>query len=149
VVFAAVDFDADDIREAVLRRDIYSTGFGKYLLLRLELVTAEHDAIHEFSAKSVEHVLPQTPDDNGEWAQTHVLTDIKDYVNSIGNLVLLSKSKNSAAKNYSFAKKKEKYLNVRVTDYPRSIQVMSHTEWSRKTIEDRTAQAADLILQDP
>ena len=148
-VFAAVDYDADDIREAVRSKDIYSTGFGKYLLLRLELATAEHDVLHEFHAKSVEHVLPQNPESNSQWAKTHTLNEIKDYVNTIGNLVLLSKSKNSGAKNYDFAKKKTKYLENRVSDYPRSVQVLKFPDWTRKTIEERSSEAEKLILQDP
>ena len=148
-VFAATEYDADEIKAAVRRKDLYTAGFGKYILLRLELVTAEHDALHEFTAKSVEHVLPQKPDADSEWAQTHDLEAIEEYVNTIGNLVLLSKSKNSGAKNFDFTKKKEKYLGTRVTDYPRSVQILACTEWLRATIEDRTEKAAALVLQDP
>lgn len=105
--------------------------------------------VHEYTAKSIEHVLPQNPDASGYWAAQHDLTKIKEYVNAIGNLVLLSKSKNSAARNFDFPKKKDKYLKSRVSDYPRSIQVMGYTDWDRKAIDDRTAQAKKLILQDP
>lgn len=142
-------YDADAITTAVAGPDLYSPSYGKYVLLRLELVTSEHDALHEFSAKSVEHVLPQHPPVAGYWADHHDLAQIKSYVNSVGNLVLLSKSKNSAAQNFDFAKKKEKYLGSRVSDYPRSIQVLSYTDWDRNTIEARTQEAKDLILKAP
>ena len=144
-----ISFEPAVISEAAGRPNLYSVGFGKYFLLRLELVTAEHDAIQEFRAKSVEHVLPQHPDPDGYWAQHHDLDKIEDYVDSIGNLVLLSKSKNSAARNFDFDKKKEKYLTKRVSDYPRSIQVLSYATWDKKTIEERTAAAQQLILKDP
>lgn len=144
-----VAFNTDPIAEATQRGDIYSAGFGRYFLLRLELVTAEHDVVREFTAKSVEHVLPQNPDANGYWADHHDLRRMKEYVNTIGNLVLLSKSKNSAANNFEFAKKKEKYLKNRVSDYPRSIQVLEYNDWDRRAIQQRTAEAKKLILQDP
>jgi hypothetical protein len=146
---SAVPFDLDAIRAAVARTDLYSAGFAKYFLLRLELSTCEHDAVHEFSARSIEHVLPQNPAEEGYWADHHDLGAIKEYVNSIGNLVLLSKSKNSSARNFDFDKKKEKYLSTRVTDYPRSVQVLGYENWDRETIEGRTAEAQDLLLQDP
>jgi hypothetical protein len=148
-VIGGIEYDVEAIKEATQAHDVYSAGFGKYLLLRLELSAAEHDSVREFNAKSVEHVLPQKPDAVGYWADHHDLGRVKDYVNSIGNLVLLSKGKNSAAGNYDFPKKKEKYLKERVSDYPRSIQVLTYADWDRSTIEKRTKDARDLILQDP
>ena len=109
-VFAAIKYDPESIKVATTRKDFYMAGFSKYLLLRLELVTTEHDALHEYSAKSIEHVLPQNPEPTSDWATQHDLAMIGDYVNTIGNLVLLSKSKNSSASNLDFAQKKEKYL---------------------------------------
>ena len=141
--------DEDTIRKATAGRDIYSAGYGKYLLLRLEVSVAEHDSLRQFTATSIEHVLPQQPDAGGEWGKTHTLGDLPDYVNTIGNLVLLSKSKNSSASNYEFEKKKEKYLKTRVSDYPRSIQVLKYKDWTRTVIDERTKEAADLVLQDP
>jgi NADH:ubiquinone oxidoreductase subunit len=60
---------------------------------------------------------------------------------------LLSKSKNSAASNFAFPKKKEKYLHDRVSAYPRSIQVLNYKDWDKKDIQDRTREAKDLILK--
>lgn len=149
LVVKGVTCDTDSISQAVSGQDLYTPGYGKYFLLRLELVTAEHDALHEFTAKSVEHVLPQNPESTGYWASHHNLSEIHKYVNTIGNLVLLSKGKNSAAQNFDFATKKKKYLESRVSDYPRSIQVLQYKDWDRATIEERTAKAKELILKAP
>jgi uncharacterized protein DUF262/uncharacterized protein DUF1524 len=148
-VLGGVAFDKEAIVDATQNKDLYSASYGKYFLLRLELVTAEHDAIREFNARSVEHVLPQQPDTNGYWADHHDLAKIKDYVNTIGNLVLLSKSKNSSASNFDFAKKKAKYLHDRVSDYPRSVKILEYKEWKKQDIDQRTADAKDLILKNP
>lgn len=148
-VIANVKYDSETIRQAVGKENLYSAGFCKYVLLRLELVAAEHDSPREFTAKSVEHVLPQNPEPEGYWAEHHNIEEIGEYVNSLGNLVLLSKSKNSAARNFDFEKKKEKYFGSRVSDYPRSIQVLQYKEWKKETILERTAEAQDLILIDP
>jgi hypothetical protein len=148
-VVKEMKFDPDAIAVAISGLDIYHAGYGKYFLLRLELATAEHDRINLFTAKSIEHVLPQNPDTTGYWAGKHDLSQIKDYVNHIGNLVLLSKSKNSSAQNFDFPKKKEKYLKTRVSDYPRSVQVLDYTDWEKTTIEKRTEEAKKLILDAP
>lgn len=145
----ALAYNEKVIKEAVARPNIYTSGFGKYLLLRLELVAAEHDNPREFDARSIEHVLPQGPDPNCAWAKEHDLSKIGEYVDSIGNLVLLSKSKNSSAGNLEFADKKEKYLKTRVSDYPRSIQVLKYEKWPRETIEQRTMEAQEQVLADP
>lgn len=147
-VLESIKYDEATILDATLRQNIYSESFIKYFLLRLELVTAEHDALHQFTAKSIEHVLPQTPEVSGYWADHHDLSKTKEYVNTLGNLVLLSKSKNSSASNFDFSKKKEAYLKNRMSDYPRSLQVLAYKDWDRQTIEERTAQARSLLLRD-
>lgn len=146
---AGIVYDAEAISNATQNQDVYSAGFGRYFLLRLELVAAEHDAVNEFNARSIEHVLPQKPEPSGYWADHHDLSKIPEYVNAIGNLVLLSKGKNSGASNFDFPKKKEKYLKDRVSDYPRSIQILGYSDWERKNIDGRTIEAKTLILQDP
>lgn len=148
-VIDQIDCDVDVIREAARAPDLYRPGFSKYFLLRLELQAAEHERTHEFEAKSVEHVLPQQPDEDSYWAENHVLAALPEYVDKIRNLVLLSKSKNSSARNFDFQKKKEKYLAGRVSDFPRSVQVLSYNAWTREVIESRTEEAAELLVQDP
>ena len=148
-VIKNIEYDANEIKNAVARTNIYNAGFCKYVLLRLELVAAEHDAPREFSAKSVEHVLPQAPDTKGYWANIHQLGEIDEYVNQIGNLVLLSKSKNSSARNFDFHIKKERYLKQRVSDYPRSIEILGYDDWKKETILKRTIEKKKKILMDP
>lgn len=148
-VLENIKYDEAAIIEGAKSKDLYLKGFGKYMLLRLELVTSEHDNVRELEAKSVEHVLPQNPDTKGYWADNHDLTKIDEYVHSIGNLILLSKSKNSSAQNYDFDKKKSKYLASRVTEYPRSIEILTYKEWTKKVIEERTESAAKIILENP
>ena len=143
-----MSYSEDKIKESI-KGNVYGASYCKYLLLRLELVTAEHDSIKEFNASSVEHVLPQKPEDSGYWADNHNLSEIDQYVNELGNLVLLSKSKNSSAKNYDFQTKKNKYLQGRVSDYPRSVQVLKYEAWTKDVIQDRTSQAINDVLSDP
>lgn len=145
-VLKSIQYDEDSVKAACDNVNIYGAGYCKYFLLRLELIASEHDVAKEFFAKSIEHVLPQTPKAGSDWEKMHDMKEIKDYVNTIGNLVLLSKGKNSAAKNYDFKAKKDKYLKSRVTDYPRSVQVLGYDVWDKDTISKRTQEVKNTIL---
>jgi hypothetical protein len=148
-VIAKIKYDEDVIKASVGNPNLYGAGYCKYVLLRLELSASEHDVVKEISAKSVEHVLPQNPEPGGDWSRLHDEEEMKQYVHSAGNLVLLSKGKNSSAQNLEFPQKKEKYLKKRVSDYPRSVEVLGYTDWDKATILGRTKEAADLFLRDP
>ena len=145
----AVLYDDVSIKKAAQASDLYKPSYGKYMLLRLELLASELDQPRWIDAKSVEHVLPQSPKSGSDWLKSHDSESLDAYVHSIGNLVLLSKSKNSAAKNYEFSKKKDVYLKQRVSDYPRSIEVLALAEWTKDVIEMRTKEAATKLLDDP
>src|SRR6185369_12390387 len=119
----------------------------KYVLLRLELVSSELDRVHQFTGRSIEHVFPQNPSEGGEWVKQEGADDLIGFVHSVGNLVLLSRGKNASASNLDFAAKKEKYLKKRVSDYPRSIEVLGYDNWDRKVIEKRTKEAGKKILE--
>ena len=147
-VIAQVTYDRDAIIKAVTRTDVYGANFCKYALLRLELVTTEHDVAKYFSARSIEHVFPQTPKLESKWLEWANNRKPDEFVNQIGNLVLLSKGRNSSASNLEFEEKKKKYLKPRVSDYPRSNQVIGYEKWTPEIIEERTASVAKLFLDD-
>lgn len=147
-VIPKIVYDAEIIRNGVKDSNLYNLGYKKYVLLRLELLCSEQDQIRFFEAKSIEHVLPQNPSQDSEWLNQHDKEDMKNYVNSLGNLVLISKSKNSSASNKEFSDKKKTYLSPRVSDYPRSNQILGYNEWSKKDITERTNEAANIFLDD-
>ena len=148
-VLAAVPLDEESVRTACRQDNFYSTGYSKYLLLRAEILASELDQDKEFVVRSVEHVLPQNPKSDSDWRKVFSEEDIVAVVHTAGNLVLLSKGKNSAASNRDFSEKKESYLKKRVSDFPRSMQVLGVDEWTRQTIEARTEEFATKILDAP
>ncbi|WP_395406890.1 HNH endonuclease family protein [Pseudoduganella sp. UC29_106] len=99
-------YDATIIKKAAADANLYNSRYAKYFLLRLEIINSEHDVYKEINAKSIEHVFPQNPSATSDWAKDPDFSEHKSVVNSIGNLVLLSKSKNSSASNHDFPVKK-------------------------------------------
>lgn len=148
-VLDAVTSDEESVRDACRQDNFYSAGYSKYLLLRAEILASELDQDKEFVVRSVEHVLPQNPKADSEWRKSFSDDDIKAVVHTAGNLVLLSKGKNSAASNREFPAKKETYLKKRVSDFPRSVEILGFDEWTRQTIEQRTEAFAKGILEAP
>jgi hypothetical protein len=65
----------------------------------------------------------------------------EDNLHRLGNLALLSRRKNSQAKNYDFEKKKEKYFKRgRVSPFALTTQVLNESEWRPEVVEERQKQ---------
>lgn len=94
----------------ILNSDLYGETHAFYVMLRLDSALAEGDISPSLSAPraSIEHVAPQTL--KQEWKVDWPDDDHQKLVNKIGNLVLLSKRKNSRAQNFDFKTKKEAYF---------------------------------------
>jgi hypothetical protein len=125
----------------MLDGDLYLTQkIRLYVLLRLDAALSEGEASYNFSIITVEHVLPQNPAANSIWMKWFPsLEERERYVHRIGNLVLLSSGKNSQAKNYDFALKKQKYFTTKtgVSPFALTTQVLNEQEWTPKVIERR------------
>ncbi|MEN6349585.1 MAG: HNH endonuclease family protein [Syntrophomonas sp.] len=117
--------------------------------MRLEVLASENDVYKEMYAKSIEHIFPQKPKASSNWVKDPDFSEHPSVVNTIGNLVLLSKGKNSSASNNEFDVKKTKYLKDRVSDYPRSIKILDETDWTIAKIKSNTAELEQSILSDP
>lgn len=126
---------------AALDGDIYDVkNVPRYVLLRLDALLSEGEAHYDLPVISIEHVLPQTPKDSSQW-----LVDFPDetkrtaVVHRLGNLVLLSRRKNTAASNYDFDEKKTKYFTGKggVSPFALTTQVLREPVWTSEVIERR------------
>jgi len=111
-----------------------------YVLLRLDSVLSEETAFYDYSIISVEHVLPQNPPNNSVWTKWFPSTEIREqYTHRLGNIVLLSRRKNSQARNYDFKQKKKKYFKSRdgISHFALTTQVLSEEEWTPDIIKSR------------
>ena len=125
-----------------LEGDIYKkfTGTCRYILLRLDSFLSDGTAKYDNDIVTIEHVLPQTVELNSEWERIWNAKDLREnWVHKIGNLVLLSKRKNSKAQNYPFHVKKEKYFSgdEGVSPFVLTTQVIQEEEWIPDVVAKR------------
>jgi len=109
------------------------------VLLRLDALLADAGATYDHDIITVEHVYPQTPEQDSEWIQWIPDERIREVcVHRLGNLALLNQRANSAAKNYKFGRKKTAYFARNgVSPFALTTQVLGETVWDAPTIERR------------
>lgn len=123
-----------------LKGNVYeTTRIRLTILLRLDSLLSDGSAKYNHKVVTVEHVLPQNPKDGSKWKEWIPDEEIrKGLVHKLGNLALLSRSKNSSASNYDFDKKKNSYFKVNgVSPFPITTDVINHNEWTEEIINNR------------
>jgi hypothetical protein len=117
-----------------------------YVLRRLDSNLAGAGAVYDQPIMTVEHVLPRTVSEESEWARWYPTRELRDrWTHRLGNLALLSRSKNSNASNYSFARKKTTYFAGRggVSPFALTTQILREEMWTPDVIERRQGELID------
>jgi hypothetical protein len=110
-----------------------------YVLLRLDEALSGGGATYDDDLITVEHVLPQTPERGSQWESWFPDQAVRDkVVHRLGNLALLTRKKNSSARNYEFEKKKTSYfVKGGVSPFRITTQVLGEKEWTPAVVEKR------------
>lgn len=153
ILFAdsTLNIEEKDAKELVelLNGDVYldlKNRAKRYLLLRLDSLMTEGEPIYNYSIITVEHVLPQNPKSNSQWLKD--FPNPEKYVHKLGNLVLLTRRKNSKAQNFDFNKKIKSYFqpNKNITTFAITTSVFSEKEWTPKVVKQRQKELLQLLL---
>jgi hypothetical protein len=115
-----------------------------FVLLRLDAALSSGEATYNFDTTTVEHILPQTPDAKSKWLEWWPDSTAREHsVHLLGNLALLNRRQNSAALNWEFATKKQKYYQKKTGGSPFQItsRVLKETEWTPKVFGRHQAEA--------
>lgn len=109
------------------------------VLLRLDEARSEGEARYDHGVISIEHVLPQRPSLNSQWLEWFPDEELREaWTHRLGNLVLLSKRKNSQAQNFDFERKKREYFQRQgVTSFALTTEVLNEKEWTLEIVEER------------
>lgn len=121
-----------------LNGQIYRKRYGKYILLLLEYLMHDHSTVFpEFTKLSVEHILPQNPALKSEWNNLFTAQEMQDHIHNLGNLLLISRSKNSSLSRKDFKEKKKTYFTGSVSVLPNSLRVMQYDSWTLPILQER------------
>lgn len=110
----------------------------KPVLQRLDESLAAGGATYD-TLVSIEHVLPQTVEKDSEWEQLFPDEEVRDaWTHRLGNLVLLTHRINSAASNWDFETKKQKYFQSKkgATTFPLTLRVLQTPGWTLDQLKD-------------
>jgi hypothetical protein len=144
-------YEQDDTRHA-LGGDVYLMAATprNYLLQRLDSTLAGSGATYYYKIITVEHVLPRNPPAGSEWIKWFPNPAARAlWTHKLGNLALLSRSKNRQAENYSFEVKKKTYFSTKdgVSPFAITTQVLRETEWTPAVIEQRQRELVGVLAQ--
>ncbi len=142
--------EIDDTLSALNGNVYESTRTRLMILLRLDSILSDSSAKYDHRVITVEHVLPQNPESSSEWvAWIPDEEKRRSLVHRLGNLALLSRAKNSSAKNYELEKKKNSYFMVKgVSPFALTTQVLSRDEWTENVILERQREYVEKLTQE-
>ena len=137
IVTATIKFPTDKmVDEALKHENMYKRQITKYILIQREITFNKKkgfdNAIDDFS---VEHIMPKNR--VGQWAKDFTPSMHRIYLNSIGNLVPLTKKQNSDIKDFDWSKKKVKFKgsNWKLTQKISVLQNWNEEQIKRQTKE--------------
>ncbi len=133
-----------DIEQAqfleALHGPLYTKGrVCKPVLQRLDEALSAGGATYE-DIVSIEHVLPQTVDEQSEWQK--IFADLNDrsyWTHRMANLVFLTRRINTRASNWDFTRKKREYFASKdgMSPFPLTQGVLQAKEWSPAHLQER------------
>ncbi len=121
---------------ATLQGNVYGRRAARYVLLKLDLLFHGHTSKMEMPETiSIEHILPQNPSDSSSWKTLYTDIEREEWTNRIGNLVLISRRKNSSQGNKDYGEKKEKYFKNNVELFSNSVRIYQHfPTWTKNDL---------------
>ena len=109
---------------------------AKYILCKLEKF--EYGLTVDRDDTTLEHILPDNPDESWEWDDSA----IQQYKYRLGNMALLEKGKNSDLGNASYLEKKDVYSKSSIPSTKKIGDTV--TEWSESIITTRQQKMAKI-----
>lgn len=119
----------------------------RQLLLLLDGAMADAGVQYDLPNCTIEHVLPQTPTDDSPWLADFPDEEVRDaWTQKLANLVLLSRRKNSAASNYEFPKKRDKYFKSgKFPTFALTQDVLERKEWTVDVLSERQEELIGIL----
>ena len=110
--------------------------FARYVLLKLDYLYHDHALRMHFETLSVEHILPLTPADTSQWVKDFSPDERTEWTDKLGNLVLITRRKNSSQGRLDYQEKKKKYFEKCIDTCPNSLRVLQQNQrWTPQELK--------------
>jgi hypothetical protein len=96
---------------------------------------------------SIEHILPQTPKDESQWKKDFTEEQRIEWTNRLGNLVLISRRKNSSQGNKDYDEKKIKYFKNNVELFSNSVRIYQYQNWTFAELQKNHIEVIEKIKE--
>jgi len=142
--------ERDDLKNILKNSNIYDNKWAKLVIARYvwaREMSEPEDVINvelSYSKATLEHIIPQKPNDNTNWKTDFSDTFREEYTYKLGNMTLLTRSMNSRAKNYDFAQKKQTYEKTKL---PMTYELSQKIDIDETYIKQRHEQITDYLIQ--
>jgi uncharacterized protein with ParB-like and HNH nuclease domain len=115
---------------------VYGRRFTRYLLLKLDYIYHEHAHRMAFETLSVEHILPQNPGSGSQWCHDFDDDERETWTHRLGNLVLITRTKNSSQGRLDYREKKAKYFRSSINTCSNSLRVLQNKAWTPAQLKE-------------
>jgi len=129
----------------LLSGELYGKPFDTAVLLRLEEAMQDESVTKIYSGRStIEHVLPQSLKDE-YWKTRFTKEQHSMWLHRLGNLTMLSGSKNYRAQHYDFYRKKDIYSERnKKSSFDITKEICQTPEWTEESIKTRHKRLMEL-----
>jgi len=148
-------FELDDSKTSQIRNlisgEIKDNSIAKLLIAKYIWILDSQisdDVVQQglnYERSTLEHIIPQKPEQNSNWMRDFTPDFRGTYTYRLGNMTLLTKIKNSKAKNYDFEIKKKEYEGTKLAITQRLSLL---PQINQEFIEKRHEEIVDTIARD-
>ena len=133
----------------MLDQEVYGRRFARYILLKYEYLISDNTVhLSDYKTISVEHILPQNPNNDSKWVNDFSVSDREYWTHRLANLVLISKRKNSKLSNLDFLDKKDRYLRSRIDVFNGSKIFVKHVnQWTIEELKTRQTEMLSKLIE--
>jgi uncharacterized protein with ParB-like and HNH nuclease domain len=124
----------------ILDGPVYGRRYAKYVTLKMDYLYQNHAQRMHFETISVEHILPQNPKETSQWVKDFTPEERLHWTDRLGNLVIITRRKNSSQGRLDFENKLEKYFQKNIDTCPNSLRVLNtYGRWTPDEVADNHA----------
>lgn len=125
------DFNKREFLNQLDTAAVYGRRFARYILYKLDMIYGgKSNRLQPPKEISVEHILPQNPSGDSQWCKDFSPDQRNEWTDRLGNLVLISRRKNTAQGRLDYDVKKSRYFAKNVETFPNSLRILQNSAWT-------------------